>query len=48
MGRMTTMDTWQGRMGEPVSLHKYLYAANDPVLYIDPTGHMVSLGEMEI
>ena len=37
-GRFTQMDTYQGRMGEPVTLHKYLYGNGNPVSNIDPTG----------
>ncbi len=39
IGRFTQMDTWMGRNHDPVSLHKYLYAGNDPVLMIDPSGY---------
>jgi len=34
------MDSFQGRMNEPVTLHKYLYANGDPVNGIDPSGNM--------
>lgn len=39
------MDTWQGRMNEPATLHKYLYANADPVNHTDPTGKF-SLGSV--
>ena len=39
-GRFTQMDTYQGRMGEPVTLHKYAYGNLDPVNGVDPSGHM--------
>ncbi|MCV2885505.1 EndoU domain-containing protein [Aestuariibacter sp. AA17] len=39
VGRFTQMDTYQGRMGEPLTLHKYMYTHADPINIIDPTGH---------
>lgn len=33
------MDEYEGRNGDPLSLHKYLYAHADPVDNCDPTGH---------
>ena len=43
VGRFTQMDTWMGVNSDPVSLHKYLYAHADPVNFVDPTGHFISL-----
>jgi len=44
-GRFWSMDTDEGRDGDPLSLHKYLYVADSPVDHIDPAGHEeVSLG----
>lgn len=37
-GRFTRLDTYEGRLDEPLTLHKYLYAYNNPVNLIDPTG----------
>jgi len=39
LGRFTTMDSWEGSIWDPASLHKYLYCSNDPVNKIDPSGH---------
>ena len=47
MGSFTSMDTWQGDLYEPVTLHKYLYANANPVKYKDPSG-MFSLPECNI
>ena len=37
-GRFTRRDTYEGRLGEPITLHKYLYGNANPVNYIDPSG----------
>jgi hypothetical protein len=37
------MDPWSGLIFEPATLHRYLYAAEDPVNKIDPTGLDFSL-----
>ena len=42
------MDTWQGNLYEPVTLHKYLYANANPVKYKDPSGNMGSLQECNL
>jgi RHS repeat-associated protein len=38
-GRFQTMDSFEGVIQDPLSLHKYLYANADPVNKLDPTGH---------
>ncbi len=37
-GRFISQDTYQGTINDPVSLHKYLYANANPVMYNDPSG----------
>lgn len=44
-GRFWSMDEYEGRSGEPATLHKYLYAHADPVNGYDPNGYM-TLGSM--
>jgi RHS repeat-associated protein len=39
-GRFWTMDSYEGAPADPSSLHKYLYAQNNPVSFIDPSGNM--------
>lgn len=38
VGRFTSLDPWAGDPYAPATLHKYLYAASDPVNKVDPTG----------
>jgi hypothetical protein len=38
-GRFWSMDSYAGSQEDPLSLHKYLYAADDPVDYDDPSGN---------
>ncbi len=38
-GTFISMDSYQGSVYDPVSLHKYLYANANPVMYTDPSGY---------
>jgi RHS repeat-associated protein len=38
-GRFWTMDSYTGNSEDPLSLHKYLYGADNPVTMVDPSGH---------
>jgi RHS repeat-associated protein len=44
-GRFISTDPFAGDIYSPASLHRYLYAANDPANRIDPSGKF-SLGEV--
>ena len=44
-GRFHTEDTYEGRNGEPLTLHKYLYAHANPVMGTDPSGNNTLLVE---
>ncbi|MDA3873398.1 MAG: hypothetical protein PF795_05510, partial [Kiritimatiellae bacterium] len=46
-GRFWTMDPFEGFRRDPQSLHKYLYAHANPVMYTDPSGNM-SLSELSL
>ena len=37
-GRFWSMDTEEGRKDDPVTLHRFLYAADDPIDNADPSG----------
>ena len=39
VGRFITMDSYEGSIDDPVSLHKYLYADANPVSNSDPSGY---------
>jgi len=38
-GRFISQDSYAGSVYDPVSLHKYLYANSNPVMYTDPSGY---------
>jgi len=38
-GTFTSMDTYAGSLSDPMSLHKYLFANSNPVMYSDPSGN---------
>ncbi|WP_372008773.1 RHS repeat-associated core domain-containing protein [Paenibacillus chitinolyticus] len=40
MGRFLNEDTYQGQLNSPLSLNLYTYVLNNPLRYIDPSGHM--------
>ena len=42
-GRFHTLDTYEGRGNDPLTLHKYLYAHANPVSNIDPSGNAITI-----
>ena len=48
-GRFWTMDSYEGAPDDPVSLHKYLYAQDNPINRIDPSGNLdFSIGSLQV
>lgn len=39
IARFLTEDTYTGDPNDPLSLNLYTYCKNEPIMYIDPTGH---------
>ena len=39
VGRFVTEDSWQGTLAEPWTQNRYVYVGNNPLGYVDPTGH---------
>ena len=40
-GRFWSMDTYEGQVNDPLSLHKYLYVGDNPVNAADPSGRQI-------
>ena len=38
--RFITRDTYRGEINNPSTLHLYAYCANNPINYVDPSGHI--------
>ena len=39
MGRFISQDTYRGELDDPDQWHLYAYCANNPINYVDPSGH---------
>nr|WP_252508778.1 RHS repeat domain-containing protein [Paenibacillus peoriae] len=46
-GRFINEDAYQGEQNNPSSLNLYTYVQNNPLIYIDPSGHYISTGPLE-
>jgi len=40
IGRFTSADSYKGELENPQTLNLYIYTANNPLVYVDPSGHM--------
>ena len=47
VGRFASVDPFAGRISDPLSLHRYLYAGASPISFSDPSGR-VNLGELNV
>jgi RHS repeat-associated protein len=43
LGRFLSRDSYEGTLGEAPSLHRYTYAHDNPLTYVDEDGHAVNL-----
>ena len=41
-GRFMTEDSYRGEIMNPETGHLYVYCANNPVNYVDPSGHFAA------
>jgi RHS repeat-associated protein len=39
VGRFTSQDSFLGKIDDPPSLHRFMYAHANPTMFVDPTGH---------
>ena len=46
-GTFTSQDTYLGTAANPISQNRYIYANNNPLKYIDPSGHAPQPGTPE-
>jgi RHS repeat-associated protein len=47
IGRFSRSDTYEGQYGEPLTLNKYIYAHDNPVLNLDPSGLFI-VGSLKV
>ncbi|MEW4426850.1 RHS repeat-associated core domain-containing protein [Paenibacillus pabuli] len=44
MARFIGEDTYEGELSDPLSLNLYSYVSNNPLKYVDPSGHKEEMG----
>ena len=48
IARFITEDTYRGQANDPLSLNLYTYCANNPIVYVDPSGHFYYNGNDQV
>ncbi|MEB3104108.1 RHS repeat-associated core domain-containing protein, partial [Ferviditalea candida] len=46
-GRFLSADTYRGEIDSPLTLNLYTYVQNNPINYVDPSGHKYCLGSLK-
>ncbi|MEJ8548091.1 RHS repeat-associated core domain-containing protein [Brevibacillus borstelensis] len=44
VGRFISEDTYKGQVDNPLTLNRYTYVHNNPVRFVDPSGHLAAEG----
>jgi RHS repeat-associated protein len=44
-GRFISRDTWMGEFTSWITLHRWIYVNDNPIYYIDPSGHIATPGD---
>ena len=47
IARFMQEDTYRGKISDPLSLNLYTYCVNNPLIYYDPDGHVVTTWDMK-
>ena len=47
-GTFISMDTYPASIFDPATLHRYLYANANPVMYVDPSGYLFGLADFSL
>jgi RHS repeat-associated protein len=42
ISRFMSEDTYPGSLNNPISLNRYVYAQDNPLTFVDPSGHMIA------
>ncbi|QRG65229.1 RHS repeat-associated core domain-containing protein [Brevibacillus choshinensis] len=48
IGRFISEDSYKGQVDNPLSLNRYTYTHNNPLKFVDPSGHEVEIGASSI
>jgi len=44
--RFTSIDPYEGRIAEPITLNDYIYAGGNPIRYVDPSGKFFTMADI--